>query len=120
MTHASRMTLSPFGPGTAPCTGLTEIPFLETAKERAFAFSSGECDVMSLVSGQVGRDQPRWAPSSATGLAVAGRAPGDTSRGVVISRQEGGLLKINRLTSGRRKKPPPVSPQPSLGKGERL
>lgn len=54
MTHASHMTLSPFGPGTAPCTGLTEIPFLETAKERAFAFSSGECDVMSLVSGQVG------------------------------------------------------------------
>lgn len=94
MTHASHMTLSPFGPGTAPCTGLTEIPFLETGKERAFAFSSGECDVMSLVSGQVGRDQPRWAPSSATGLAVAGRAPGDTSRGGHI--QAGGRAVKNK------------------------
>ncbi|XP_063262678.1 uncharacterized protein LOC134555201 isoform X1 [Prinia subflava] len=66
VTHASCLTLSPFGPGSAPCTGLTEIPFLETAKERVFAFSSGECDVMSLGSGQAGRDRPRWAQSRAT------------------------------------------------------
>lgn len=34
-----------------------------------------------------------------------------------ISKQEGGLLKINKLTSGRRKEPPLVSPCPSLGTG---
>lgn len=32
----------------------------------------------------------------------------------VISEQEGGLLNINRVTSGRRKEPPCASPQPSL------
>lgn len=108
VTHVSRLTLSPFGPGSAPCSGLTEIPFLETAKEPTFAFSSGECDVMSLVSGQQGRDQPRWAHSSATGLAVAVTAPGDSSQGRLVSRQEGKLLKINGVTSGRRKEPPLV------------
>ena len=76
--------------------------------------------MMSLVGGQVGRDRPAWVQSGGTGLTGAGRAPGDVFLGGVISEQEGGLLKINRVTSGRRKEPHLTSPQPCLGKRERL
>lgn len=55
-------------PGQCPmCAGLAEIPSLERAMERVFAVSSGECDVMSLVGGQAGRDQPPWVRVVARG-----------------------------------------------------
>lgn len=62
VTHASHSTLSPCGPGSSPCAGLTEIPFLEAAKEPAFAFSSGECDVMSLLGARWGGTGLRAVP----------------------------------------------------------
>lgn len=55
-------------PGQCPmCAGLAEIPSLERAMERVFAVSSGECDVMSLVGGQAGRDRPPWVRVVARG-----------------------------------------------------
>lgn len=104
-----------FWPGQCPVrSGLAKIPSLERAMERVFAFSSGECDVVSLVGGHAGRDWPLWVWSGGTGLTGAGRAPGDAFFRGVISEQEGGMLNTNRVTSGRRKEPPCASPQPSL------
>lgn len=81
-------------PGQCPVrAGLAEIPSLERAMEGVFAVSSGECDVMSLVGGQAGRDWPPWVQSGGTGLIGAGRAPGDILQGGVcggsyLSRRE--------------------------------